>query len=1288
MKLSTKILLVVLPLILAMGCQQNNSYEIEEEGKIPKLARIEGKFAHEFEITKDPKLGTVPRQRLFQAGEQTASLLASKNGTFELEWEERGPTQISGRTRAIHFDLNDTTGSTVYAGGVGGGIWRHPNIGDDQQAWEKIGDAFENIAVTTITQDPKNPEVMYFGTGEGYGNIDAIRGLGIWRSMNGGENWEPAPGSRVVDFEFIQKMIAAPDGTVYVASRSGLYQTTDQGENFIYLLGENSQAESDDIADVDLAVDGTLYVAAGLREGEGIYRRDSGATNFVKLDFNLDNDNFERIEMAVSPSNPNRIFALLEGNGGECRHILRSDNRGNSWQKMSVPGAIGMSNFARNQAWYDLTLEIDPVNEDRVFIGGIDVLLTEDGGQTWNQVSQWFGRDFQEVHADQHNIVINPFDSRQALFSNDGGVYFCKDIRASSPVIERREIGYNTTQYYAADMHPTDDNFILGGTQDNGSHILDQAALNIGREVTGGDGAFCHIDQNNPDILITSYIYNSYWLSIDGGNNFTRANYGNRTGRFINPTDYDSETKTLYANFRGGNFLRLNGVDLLNTREDIIEVDTFNNASITALTVSPNISDRVYFGLTNGRLVFVDNASQVNGNVRGVQIAPELVNRGNISSIAIADGDEDHIIMTYSNYGVSSVWETRDGGANWTNVENNLPDMPVRWGIFAPENNDVFLLATEMGVWMSGDLDGEDTEWFPSNEGLANTRVDMLVKNENGTVLAATHGRGMFTTNSFKNLNVSFSNNQSFYFSDIKDIDPCALSYDTLVVDVRISKLPKGSVELNIEKSPEWPDELLLIDTILVFSEGDATTTQEIRVLYEKNSNAGKHLENVYLNLPASSDYQLGKIPQHRLILVENYLTFQEAGLEFSIYTQDSSRSRALFLRGNETGTRMEIMWTASELKALGMHAGPIRSIELYSYRGQQDSVIIDLSLSAGSFNFDEFPRGLPFSNHNELLLNRNYTWSSGINRIDFDQAFVWDGQSNLSLQFCLNNHQDFGDLRLVSLNTSSVQMVANGNAAGSDPCRIFTPRYYNNYKPVTGFISFPSISDNGSRPFQATLTAPATVVLDSSRHLMAVVTPESEDLCGHWRIDENDQEAQVLWLDGELSDRVYRYERVAGNTAMEAQIYFPQTSFNDFDDQEDIKILQCNVPLESASAADCQSIPLSTFEFLPIDSTLIVDVYSEEAETYFTLHSGQLVSNSEAMTGIFQVGPVPFSNILRVESEMNGELIVFNAAGNRIVRQNKINKVMNLKTASWAPGIYYIQLKNSNGANTLKVVK
>lgn len=1288
MRLRTIINLLVFPLMLFTACQKHSETRNNEENKIPKLARIEGKFEHEFQITKDPKLGTVPRQRLLEAGKQMAALLASKDGTIELEWEERGPSQIAGRTRAIHFDLNDTTGRTVFAGGVGGGIWRHPNINDGQQEWEKVGDAFENIAVTAITQDPKNPDVMYFGTGEGYGNLDAIRGLGIWRSTNGGENWEPAPGSRIVDFEFIQKMITAPDGTVYVASRNGLYESTDQGENFIYLLGENSQAESNDIGDVDLATDGTLYAAVGFRNGEGIYRRDSGSTNFVKLDFNLDNDNFERIEMAVSPSNPNRIFALLEGNGGQCRYILRSDNRGNTWQEMPVPGAIGMSNFARNQAWYDLTLELDPVNEDRLFIGGIDILLTEDGGQSWNQITQWFGRNFQEVHADQHNIVMNPFDSRQALFSNDGGVYFCKNIRSSAPVIERREIGYNTTQYYAADMHPTDDNFILGGTQDNGSHILDQPGINAGREVTGGDGAFCHIDQNNPDILITSYIYNSYWLSINGGNNFTRANYGNRTGRFINPTDYDWDTKTLYANFRGGNFLRLNGIDLLNTSEDIIEVDTFNNASISALKVSPNVTDRVYFGLTNGRLVYIDNASQVNSNVQGVQIAPELVNRGNISSIAVAEGDEDHIIMTYSNYGVSSVWETLDGGLNWTNIENNLPDMPVRWGIFAPENNDVFLLATEMGVWMSSDLDGEDTEWFPTNESLANTRVDMLVKNENGTVLAATHGRGMFTTNSFKNLNLTFARSQSFYFSDNKNTDICGPNYDTLLVEVKISKLPKGSVVLDIDRSPDWPEDLRLLDTSLVFSEGDVTTTRELRILYEKNSELGQHRDDVYLTLTASADYKLGKIPQHKLIFVENYLLFQESALEFSIYNVDSTRKRALFLRGNQTGTKMEIMWSAEELKALGMTAGPIEAIEFYSYSGQADSVAIDLSLSAGNFNFDEFPRGLPFSNYTDLLYTGDYVWQSGINRIKFDQTFFWDGQSNISFQFCLNNHQDLDELRLVSVNTPSVQMVANGNSTGSDPCSIFTPRYYNNYKPIMGFIGYPAIAESGSGSFDASAEAVGVVVVDSNRHLMAIVRSESEDICGNWQIDENTGNGPLEWIDGQLSDRVYRYERTAGNSAIEAQIYFPREAYESFVDQEDIKILQCSEPLESSSAADCQSIPIGSSEIYPVDSALMVDVYTTEALSYFTLHSGQLVSNSEALSGSFRVGPVPFADILRVQSELTGEMRVYNAAGKMVHQQTKSDEVSNLQTSAWPSGIYYIQLISPLGEYTVKLVK
>ncbi len=119
---------------------------------------------------------------------------------------------------------------------------------------------------------------------------------------------------------------------------------------------------------------------------------------------------------------------------------------------------------------------------------------------------------------------------------------------------------------------------------------------------------------------------------------------------------------------------------------------------------------------------------------------------GTISCIAIG-GSEDTLLVTFSNYGVSSVWQTYDGCESWEEKESNLPDMPVRWAIYHPAKASSAMLATEMGVWTTYNLDETEVEWIPDNLGLANVRVDMLqLRDADNTVLAGTHGRGLFTT--------------------------------------------------------------------------------------------------------------------------------------------------------------------------------------------------------------------------------------------------------------------------------------------------------------------------------------------------------------------------------------------------------------------------------------------------------------------------------------------------------------------------------------------------------------
>src|SRR5690606_2526551 len=216
---------------------------------------------------------------------------------------------------------------------------------------------------------------------------------------------------------------------------------------------------------------------------------------------------------------------------------------------------------------------------------------------------------------------------------------------------------------------------------------------------------------------------------------------------FINPMDYDHANNTIYAADNAGRFYRWKNVFAATPVDTAqITVGAFNGAMVTHVRVSPNVPNRVYFGLNNGSVVRVDDAHTPGSVKTGVVIR---TGTGSVSSIAIDSRDENHMLVTYSNYGVTSVFETFNanlGSPTWISVEGDLPDMPVRWALFDPRNSDWALLATELGIWSTDDLNGASTSWSPTNSGLANVRVDMIrFRSSDNTLLAATHGRGIFT---------------------------------------------------------------------------------------------------------------------------------------------------------------------------------------------------------------------------------------------------------------------------------------------------------------------------------------------------------------------------------------------------------------------------------------------------------------------------------------------------------------------------------------------------------------
>jgi gliding motility-associated-like protein len=722
---------------------------------------------------RDPALHTVPVQRLLQARKIKDQILIRQASNIKglappttistIGWSERGPNNVGGRTRALMFDLNDTTHGykKVFAGGVGGGLWYTTDITATPVIWNKVNDFFENIAISCITQNPVNPQEIYVGTGEGWYNGDAIQGLGVWKSADGGATW--AHLTNTLSFTFINSILVDKNSHVYVAGRGlGIMKSSDGGASWTNVISSPV-----DGADLQLAANGDIYASTGVFSTGNIFYSDftlngastGNAGTWTNITPNTSgvitpsSTDWLRIKLACAPNNSNIVYAFFEGSSSYgLTSVQRYNKATNAWTVKTVPPG---SSFSNGQAWYSIAAAVDPNNASIVYAGSLDGVKSIDDGSTWTPETQWYVGEVaglastQYVHADHHAYVYGPGSSTRLLMGSDGGIVYSSTATAANPVFIDKNHGYDVTQFYSSALHPTSTNYALAGAQDNGTQQYTTAGINATTMATGGDGAFTFIDQLNGNIQVTSYVYNNHWVSLDNGVTFTQHFFSN-TGSFINPSDYDSNTKILYSGYSGGAYFRWNNVSSTGSPStSVVSVSGFAFANITSVNVSPITANRVYFGLDNGTITRVDNAN-TGTSIAGHVLSPNPSVTASVSCVAVDPLSEDHLLVSYFNYGVVSLYETKNATAAtpvWTAVEGNLPDMPVRWAMFYPGDATRAIIATELGVWTTDALNGASTIWSPSNSGLANVRVDMLTfRASDRTLAAATHGRGLFTT--------------------------------------------------------------------------------------------------------------------------------------------------------------------------------------------------------------------------------------------------------------------------------------------------------------------------------------------------------------------------------------------------------------------------------------------------------------------------------------------------------------------------------------------------------------
>jgi hypothetical protein len=751
-------------------------------------------------ITSDPKTGLIPRNELEKSRtEMLRAIQKSKSSRVQsaipnVKWIERGPNDVGGRTRAMLWDPNDSAKRKVWVGGVAGGLWFTNNILDEKSIWQKVNDLWDNIAIGWIAADPSNPKIMYVGTGErgGSGSTDntggsGSGGAGIWKTIDAGATWKRLDSTipdyiklgNAASWREVYKIIVNAKGEVFVLNYGGVFRSNDGGTTWAALNGTNAPSNDnfDRVSDMEIASDGILYVSegSGLFSAKILKSTDASVTSFKDVTPAGTFDN-GRVEFALAPSTKGEsqvIYAVSALSGAaKANFFLKSVDAGTTWTPMKVPVYDDINNgpekpFMGDQGSYDLILGTHETNPNALYVAGIAYSVSVDGGDSWLS-KRGYSELGELMHVDNHAFVARPGFPDEAIFGNDGGVYYAPDWASSGknyPKIQSRNRGYNVTQYFSIDINSkATSGTIVVGSQDNGTHSLlsPNGTISTGTPINGGDGGLTFIDKIDTNIVISSYTHVTPRLNRGGAikNDSSAVEMQpqfDKRGAFINPADYDSPNHTLYENntlaseeqtkiFR----YHIKGVP----KKYTYTTSNVVFSGVKALTISflklGKTAGSLYVGTHDGE-VYKATGIPAEGDVT-VDLTKIMdkanTSEGNVSCLDFGT-DENTMVVTKSNYNVKSVFYTSDGGTTWASKDETdfgLPNIPIRYALINPKDTKQVMLATELGVWSTVDITAANPKWEPNNTTLANVRCDMLkYRASDETVALATHGRGAFT---------------------------------------------------------------------------------------------------------------------------------------------------------------------------------------------------------------------------------------------------------------------------------------------------------------------------------------------------------------------------------------------------------------------------------------------------------------------------------------------------------------------------------------------------------------
>jgi len=699
-----------------------------------------------------------------------------------LKFREIGPANMGGRVD--DFAVVESNTNIVYAGLASGGVWKTVNSGI---SWTPVFDEQSLSSIGDVTVSQSEPDVVWVGTGEANNRQSSSWGNGVYKSADGGKTWN---NMGLKDTHHIGRIVIHPSNAnvVYVAAQGhlwgpnderGVFKTSDGGKTWAKVLYINADTGVNDIAMDPLNPD-TLYASAYQRRrtafgfngggpGSAIYRTTDGGVTWKKLSNGLPKTPMGRIALDVYRKNPNVVYALVES---EEPGIYRSDDKGEKWTKMSNTNPRPM---------YFSQVRIDPNNDQRIWVAGVNMAYSEDGGKTFvtNRVTR--------IHVDFHAIWIDPANSDNMIVGCDGGIHFSRDAGRSWDAREQIAIG----QFYEIAYDMAKPYKVCGGLQDNSSWCGPSASSNqrgITNEdwytVQGGDGFYAQVDPEEPWIV--------YAESQDG--NISRRDLRTHEARSIRPREDDDkmpryrfqwnspvmiskfDRKTLYygGNFvfkstdQGDNWTRISpdltsGVDrkTLSIMGQKVEDRTMLSRNdgvaafpcVTTLSESPVRAGILWAGTDDGNLqvsrdgeTWKNVTSNVPGVPKGTYVSRVLSSAYDPgTAYAAFDGHRGDDFNIY-------LFKTTDFGEHWKSITNGIPKNQGTLHTIRehPRNRDLLFAGGEFGLYVS--FDRGDT-WQELKNNLPRVPVDDIAihPRENDLILA-THGRSVWIMDSISSL--------------------------------------------------------------------------------------------------------------------------------------------------------------------------------------------------------------------------------------------------------------------------------------------------------------------------------------------------------------------------------------------------------------------------------------------------------------------------------------------------------------------------------------------------------